>query len=252
MDLNPLRNHYLITVKRPGNWLLSILGVLILIGLSLWFSYERGRVAGGYDAFAASARVGELERILGELRSDMANMQSKNTALERNNHIEKDANKQVEETIVKLQDDILKLNEEVTFYRSIVSPKEAKHRLFVQELRFVRKSANDYKYKVMVTQKGNNSRVVRGIVRITFDGLKDGKVTSLKMKDTVSSIENKKFKLGFKYFQVIEGIAKIPEGFIPSTLRIQVVPNGSRLANIDNVVDWSTVNSEGEKVNVGQ
>ncbi|MDH5426311.1 MAG: hypothetical protein OEY29_15085 [Gammaproteobacteria bacterium] len=232
--------------------MLSILGVLIIVALSLWFSYERGRVAGGYDAFAAAARVGELERLLSELQSDMANMQSNNTALERNNHIEKDANKQVEETIVKLQDEILRLNEEVTFYRSIVSPQEAKHRLFIQELQFVRKSADDYKYKVMVTQKGNNTRVVRGIVRITFDGLKDGKTTSLKMEDMVTSTENKKFKLGFKYFQVIEGIAKIPEGFVPSTLRIQVVPNGSRLADIDKVVEWATVNSEGEKVNVGQ
>ncbi|MCK5336559.1 MAG: hypothetical protein KAQ67_10375 [Gammaproteobacteria bacterium] len=252
MDLNPLQNFYLITVKRPGYWVMSVLGVLLLVGLSLWFSYDRGRVAGGFDSVVASDRVDGLEQTLAELRTEMANMQSKNTALERNNHIEKDANRQVKETIVKLQDDILQLNEEVTFYRSIVSPQESKRRLYIQDLQFVRKAANEYNYKIVVTQRGNKHRVVRGIMHVTFDGIKDEKAYSIKMEKMVTSKDNKKFKLGFKYFQRFQGTIKIPEGFAPSTLRIQVVPNSSRLVRIKKTVDWASVNSEGDKLNVGQ
>lgn len=253
MDLNPLRNHYLIAVKRPGYWLMSALGVLFLVALSLWFSYERGRYAGGFDSVAAAEKVSNLEQSLIELRNEMAGMQTSNTALERNNHIEKDASRQVKETILKLQDEILRLNEEVTFYRSIVSPQETKRRLYIQDLLFVRKGASEYEYTIVVTQRGNNHQVVRGTMRVTFDGLKNGQpAKSLDLGDLIVPKENNKFKLGFKYFQRFQGTVIIPEGFTPSALRIQVVPNSSRLVSIDKVVDWATVSSEGEKVNVGE
>lgn len=252
MDLTPLQNYYLITVKRPAYWLASGLGILFLIGLSLWFSYERGRTAGGFDSISSNDNIEALERSLAELQSEMANMQSNNTALERNNHIEKDANRQVKETIVKLQDDILELNEEVTFYRSIVSPQKSKRRLFIQDLQFVRKSDNEYNYKIVVTQRGNKHRVVRGIMHVAFNGLKEGKDHSVKMEKMLTSKEKNKFKLGFKYFQRFQGTIRIPEGFAPSTLRIQVVPNSARLVRIDKTVDWATINSEGGNVNVGQ
>jgi len=252
MDLNPVQNHYLISVKRPGYWVMTALGILLLVGLSFWFAYERGRLAGGFDSSASGARVSELEQTLAQLQSEMADMQSNNTALERNNHIEKDANKQVKETIVKLQNDILQLNEELTFYRSIVSPQETKRRLFIQDLQFVRKAANEYSYKIVVTQRGNKHRVVRGIMHINFDGIKNEKPYSIKMEKLVAKKENARFKLGFKYFQRFQGTIKIPEGFAPSTLRIQIVPNTSRLVRIDKTVDWASVNSEGEKVNVGE
>jgi len=252
MDFNPLQNYYLISIKRPGYWLLSMLGILLIIGLSLWFSYEKGRVAGGYDSMEAVERVEELEQTLSEFQNQMANLQTNNTALERNNHIEKDANRQVKETIVKLQDEILRLNEEVTFYRSIVSPEKSKRRLYIQDLQFVRKADGVFDYKITVTQRGNNTRVVRGIMRIVFDGIKDGQTTSIKIESMITSKDTNKFKLGFKYFQRFQGTVKIPEGFTPSTLRIQVVPNSSRLVRIDKTVDWASVSSEGENKDVGE
>ena len=252
MDLNPVQNHFLISVKRPAYWVMTALGILLFIGLSLWFAYERGRIAGGYDTVTAAGRVEELEQTLAELQSEMADMQSSNTALERNNHIEKDANRQVKETIVKLQDEILQLNQEVALYRGFVSPEKSKRRLVIQKLYFVRKGENVYNYSVFVSVKGKNTRIVRGIMKISFDGQKDGKPYSIKMGNMVVSKANKKFKLGFKYYQEFAGTIKLPEGFAPSTLRIQVVPNSSRLVNIDKTVDWASVNSEGEKVNVGE
>ena len=252
MDFNPVQNQYLISVKRPGYWVMSGLGILLVIGLSFWFAYERGRIAGGFDSAAAVERVDELEDTLANLQNKMAGMQSSNTALVRNNYIEKDANRQVEETIVKLQDEILRLNEEVTFYRSIVSPEKTKRRLFVQDLQFVRKLANEYSYKIVVTQRGNNTRVVRGTMHVVFDGQMNGKPHSIKMEKMITSKENKKFKLGFKYFQRFEGTAKIPEGFAPSTVRLQVVPNSSRLTRIDKTVNWTSISSEGENLDVGK
>ncbi|MCK4707826.1 MAG: hypothetical protein KAU21_04355 [Gammaproteobacteria bacterium] len=252
MDFNPVQNQFLISVKRPGYWVLSALGVLLLICLSLWFAYDRGRIAGGYDSVAAVIKVDALEQTLAELQNEMARMQSSNTALVRNNYIEKDANRQVEETIVKLQDEILRLNEEVTFYTSIVSPEKTKRRLFVQDLQFVRKPTGEYSYKIVVTQRGNNTRVVRGIMRVVFDGLMNGEAHSIKMEKMITPKDKQKFKLGFKYFQRFEGTAKIPEGFIPSTLRIQVVPNSSRLSRVDKTVDWTSISSEGENIDVGK
>lgn len=252
MDFNPVRNQYLISVKRPGYWVLSALGVLLVICLSFWYAYERGRVAGGYDSIASVEKVQQLEQTVTQLQNEMAGLQSNNTALERNNHIEKDANRQVKETIVKLQDEILRLNEEVTFYRSIVSPEKSKRRLFLQDLQFIRKTASEFDYKITVTQRGNNTRVVRGIMHILIDGEKAGKAESVNMESLITSKENKQFKLGFKYFQRFQGTVKIPEGFTPSTLRVQVVPNSSRLVRIDKSVDWASVSSEGDNKDVGE
>lgn len=251
MDLTPLQNQYLIAVKRPSYWVASATVVLIVITLSLWFAYERGRLAGGYDSSASTDKVERLENELASLQNEMAKMQTNNTALERNNHIEKDANRQVKETIVKLQDEILKLNEELTLYRSIVSPEKSQRRLHMQDLQFVRKSANEFDYTIVVTQRGNNTQVVRGTMQITFEGMKEGESFSMDMGKMITTDDNK-FKLGFKYFQRFQGTINVPEGFTPSTLRVQVVPNTTRLVRIDKTVDWASVSSEGENSDVGE
>jgi hypothetical protein len=251
MDLTPLRNQYLITIKRPGYWVGSVVALLIVVMISLWIAYEKGRFAGGYDSSASIEKVENLENELASLQNEMAKIQSNNTALERNNHIEKDANRQVKETIVKLQDEILKLNEELTLYRSIVSPEKSQRRLHMQDLQFVRKSAKEYDYTIVVTQRGNNTQVVRGTMQITFEGTKEGESFSMDM-DQLITTEDNKFKLGFKYFQRFQGTIAFPEGFTPSTLRVQVVPNTTRLVRIDKTVDWASVSSEGENSDVGE
>ena len=251
MDYNPVQNHYLISVKRPWYWVLSAVICVLLLMTSLWIAYNRGRLAGGFDSSEAGEEIAGLKDTVSQLQSELADLQRINTALERNNYIEKDANLQVKETLVELQDEILKLNEEVTFYRSLVSPEKSKRRLHLQDLQFVRKDGNQYGYKIVVTQRGNNNKVVRGSLKVTLVGEQDGKTVTRSLNTLVPK-EDQKFKLGFKYFQRFEGILNLPEGFYPSTLRVQVVPRTSRLVRIDTSLDWATVISEGENFNVGE
>lgn len=251
MDLNPLQNQYLISVKRPGLWVLSIAAVLLVLILAMWMSYDRGRMAGGYDSMEANSNITELEKELRSLQAEMVDLQRTNTALERNNHIEKDANRQVKETLVKLQDEILKLNEEVSFYRSLVSPEKSKHRLHIQDLQFTKRTDKEFSYRIVVTQKGKNNIVVRGNMHIYLNGQRNGKDEKINLSRLIKEGQTL-FKLGFKYFQRFEGVIELPEGFKPLSVRIQVVPSSSRLVRIDETKDWATITSEGESINVGE
>jgi len=242
--MKPLLTHTIITIQRPVLWLFSLVGVLCLIMLSLWFSYEYGRNIAGYDSANADAYISQLQAQLDEAQAEIVESSRQATMLKRNSRIDDDASAQIKQTLVQVQNEALELKKELSFYKSIVAPEQGSRSIAIQTIQLQQNATGGFDYKIMVSQRGRNDRFARGIMDVSIEGTKQGKPVTLKLAD-ISNVTKKPMKFGFKYFQNFEGVMTLPEAFLPETIRIKVKPKSGKIKAIDEQFAWSDLTAGG-------
>lgn len=249
----PVHNRRLISIQRPHLWLLSALGILLVLILVIWMTFEYGRQAAGFVQSETDEQIAFLQQQIIDLSERNDDLLRQNAKLVRDHSIDKDAGSQVNKTLTNAQSKIMEMKEELTFYRSIVTPNNSKRSIVVKKVQLVAESAGRYKYKVVLTQDGRQDVAVRGLVELAFEGEEaDGTVVTLDLP-TVSVVKTtKNQKFGFKYFQNFEGSIRLPDNFTPTAMFVRVKPSSSRVPRVEEVLAWDDILSGGEQVNVGQ
>jgi len=242
--MKPLLTHTIITIQRPYLWLLSLVAIVGLVMLSLWFSFEYGRSIAGYDSNSSEAYIGQLQAQLDEAQAEIVESNRQATMLKRNSQIDDDASNQLKDTLAQSQSEVLELKKELSFYKSIVAPEQGNRSIAIQTIQLQQNEAGGYDYKIMVSQRGRNDRFARGTIDVSIEGLKKGQPVTLKLAD-VSNETKKPMKFGFKYFQNFEGVMTLPEAFLPETIRVKVKPKSGKIKAIDEQFAWSDLTAGG-------
>jgi len=240
----PLLTHTIITIQRPQLWLASLVGIICLIMLALWLSFEYGREVAGYDSADATAYIDQLQAQLEEAQAEILESNRQATMLKRNSRIDDDASVQLKETLAKVQNEALELKKELSFYKSIVAPEQGNRSLAIQTIQLKQNETGGYHYKIMVSQRGRNDRFARGTIDVSIEGVKKGQPVTLKLAD-VSNETKKPMKFGFKYFQSFEGVMTLPEAFQPDFVRVKVKPRSGKIKSIDEQFAWSDLTAGG-------
>jgi len=242
--MKPLMTHSVIAIQRPYLWLLSLLTIICIILLSLWFSFEYGRSTAGFDSSEADAYIEQLQAQLDEAQAEIVESSRQATMLKRNSLIDDDASVQLKESLAQAQSEVLKLKKELSFYKSIVAPEQGSRSLAIQTIQLKKDAEGEYRYKIMVSQRGRNDQFARGTVEVTIEGVKKGQPVTLKLAE-VSNDTKKPMKFGFKYFQNFEGVMNLPEAFYPDFLRVEVKPSTAKIKSIDEQFAWSDLTAGG-------
>jgi hypothetical protein len=244
MNTRPILTHTIITIQRPYLWLLSLLAILAVITLSIWFSFEYGRSVAGYDSAGAEAYIEQLQAQLEEAQGEIVETNRQATMLKRNSLIDDDASVQLKETLAQAQNEVLELKKELSFYKSIVAPEQGSRSIAIQTIQLKENGAGSYSYKIMVSQRGRNDQFARGTIDVTIEGVEKGQPVTLKLAE-VSNDTKKPMKFGFKYFQNFEGVIDLPAAFQPDSLRVQVKPSSGKIKSIDEQFAWSDLTAGG-------
>lgn len=250
MNYKPLQSRILITIQRPLLWLASLAGIVLLVALLIGLAFEYGQKVAGYDKGEAITYIDDLQQQLEDALSKNTESQRQTAMLERNSVIDDGATEQLKKSLDEAQAESLELKKELSFYKSIVSPEEAKRSLAIQTILLKPDLNGGYQYKIMVSQRGRNDRFARGGVEVTIEGSQEGQATTLKLKE-VSSELKKPITFGFKYFQNFEGTMVLPATFRPEFMRVQVKPRSSQIDPVDEKFAWVDLTAGGEQ-NVGQ
>jgi hypothetical protein len=226
-------------VKPHSPWRARLMLVL-LVGANLllcWGLYEYGRYRAGYDFVSAQQENVKLKNLTEEVKRQNGQLREQMAVVQRSGQIEHAAYKQVEGTVKGLQDEIAELKSELTFYRGIMAPHDNSRGLHIQRFDLDRNATqHSFHYKLVLTQVLKNDRVIRGRVKLTIEGAKNGKLTELALSDvTHDSVKELSFR--FKYFQNLEGDIVLPKGFVPVRVHIDVDPYG-RHSSVEKVFDW--------------
>ena len=245
MRLKPLQTQQIIAIKQPRMWLLSLVLIFSIILISVWVSFEYGRNIAGYDSSDAEAYIDQLQAQLEESQAEIVESNRQATMLERNSRIDVDASTQLKDTLAQVQDEVLVLKKELSFYKSIVAPEQGDRSVAIQTIQLKANESGGFAYKIMVSQRGRNDRFARGTIEVSIEGVKKGQSVTLKLAD-VSNDTKKPMKFGFKYFQNFEGVITLPAQFLPDTLRVKVKPSVGKIKALDEQFAWSDLTAGGD------
>ncbi|HET7921744.1 MAG TPA: DUF6776 family protein [Gammaproteobacteria bacterium] len=215
-------------------WTLRGLLALAVI-VALWAAFVYGERRAGYDRNAASAVADQLQ----QAREQVRQLQTQITTLQREREVDLAARQQVQKSVESMQDKLAGMQEELAFYKGIVSPGVGEQGIHAQSLKFTDGGAPRlYHYRLVLVQVRTKEFRISGRVDMKLYGSQDGKpvildAASLATKSTPS------LRFAFQYFQNLEGDVILPEGFRPG--RVEVVINENGRDPVRQNFDWNNV-----------
>ncbi len=225
--------------SRPA-WVYAA-AVLVAAGC-LYLSYELGRYQGGYSIIDhrreradLTAKLAEEQGVSDELRRQLAIGE---TASE----IDRETYAQVETTLGDLQAQIQAQEEELVFYRGIVSPQDRVAGLRIQSLEALPGDGEGrYVVRLLLVQAIVHSRRVSGAVKLQLEGIQDGQAASFDAGELIVPGESYDMGYEFRYFQGLEAELALPAGFSPQRMIVEIWPNEARAERINQTFEWPAI-----------
>jgi len=213
-------------------------GLLALIALvSLVLTYEFGQRRAGHNRMAALAEVASLHESLDELEMANKSLREQLAIMQTAANVDGQAYGLVENELVDLQRHILELEENLEFYRGIVSPNDAKG-VQIQDLQ-LRRDDELIRLQLFLTQALRSEKTIAGKVDIIVVGQQDGAARQYALADILSDASLKmpvRFK--FRYFEEISAELSVPKGFSPNEVIVRAVPDGTKSKTVEESFVW--------------
>ena len=234
-------------IVQPGGqqvWLWVLLVILLILGVG-WNAYQLGRENAGTSAPDFKAVITQQRKRIEDLTGERDALLEKTAALEQAGLIDREAMRQVKKQLADYQEERAKIEEELTFLRSMVVDKETRNGIQIREFKLERAGAKGvYRYRFAITRSDKGSDMATGSIFIAVDGLRDGQPKWLPLRDiTDDNIEMVLMK--FKQFQDVEGVIRLPDSFKPKKMIVEIKPNSNKLSPVKQRFDW-TVTSQGD------
>jgi len=223
-----------------------IVAIAVVLTVGGWLLYDHGRRQGGHEAAEARATEARLRLQIEELRARVEELSQRNTLLERADRIDRESISHLRGDIEKREARIRELEEELAFYRNLVSPSDTGPSLDVRGFSITPVAGTErrFRYELVLAQVNGGDRYVKGRVDLTLSGNGAGGEASLAGGDFLVEGESAT-NFRFKYLQTLGGIIELPETFSPARLQLKVLPSGGRLDAVEEQFTWKSLISGG-------
>lgn len=226
--------------KRFTRLLVAIMVALVAAGVYL--SYELGRYRAGYSLLDERRRIERVEAKLAERDELIEGLERRRAILETSREIDGETYARLEDELERLQDRIQAQEEELAFYRSIVTPADGVSGLRIQRLEIGAADAErHHKIRLTLVQAILHKDRVRGRVRLAVAGQLDGATAELAYEELAAQGDEAPLDYDFRYFQTLERELVLPVGFEPDTVTVEARPRGSRGDAVTQRFSWNTL-----------
>jgi hypothetical protein len=217
---------------------LYALAGIVVVGV-LYLTYEFGRYRGGYSLLDHRRERNDLTAQLAAERAATEDLRRQLAILETAREIDRETYAQIKASLGDLEAQIQAQEEELEFYRNIVSPQDRVAGLRIQNLE-VAPSDGERRYlvRLLLVQAIVHNRRVSGAVKLQLEGVKDGQTVSFDAAELVAPGEPYDMAYEFRYFQGLETELVLPAGFEPQRVVVEIWPNEARAQRINQTFDW--------------
>ncbi len=218
-------------------WTLG-LAVFVAAG-SFYLAFELGRYQSGYSMFDHRR---ERARLTAELKQERAlsdELRRQLAIAETAGDIDRATYSEVESSLGELQAQIQAQEEELVFYRGIVTPQDRVAGLRIQSLE-VEPSDGEGRHivRLLLVQAIVHNRRVSGTVKLQLEGLLDGQTATFDGAELVAPNEPYDMAYEFRSFQGLETELALPVGFEPQQVVVEIWPNEARAERINQTFEW--------------
>jgi hypothetical protein len=216
--------------------------LLILILAGFFLSFELGRYQADYSRLDAWREASALEAEIGLRDNAIDELERRIAILETSGSIDRETYAGVEANLAELEARIQAQEEELVFYRGIVTPGDGVAGLRVQNVEVLAGEGEaTHTLRVLLVQAIVHNDRVTGSVRLSLRGMLDGQATAFGLDALGTESRSTDIPYGFRYFQTLETGLTLPAGFEPDELEIQVWPRSPRGETIVQSFPWPAV-----------
>jgi hypothetical protein len=228
-----------VTTYAPTRRLVTIVVLVLLVAGGVYGMFEFGRYRASYDIVAMikeradyRGQIEAQETIISELRAKVAQLESSTVGQTRERE-------EVQRTIGDLQAQVARANQELAFFRGIVTQNANSAEVKIQQARMVASAAaNKFRIRVTLVQPMKPDSVVSGVVVLSVDGEIDGKPGRADFA-TLSGGKRREIPFTFRYLENIEEEITMPPGMKPEQLLVEVRSNKRGSAPVQQSYVWS-------------
>jgi uncharacterized membrane-anchored protein YhcB (DUF1043 family) len=197
-------------------------GAVAIVAAAVWI-YNYGLSMAGFERSTAAQTQGELEKEIARLGGENQELREALARAQRTLQMDQTAYQDLERSLKNSAQEIVKLREELNFYRNIISPVDKKAGLRIQSL-YIESAgqSNLFRYKLVLVQALKHERTIYGSANFEITGIQAGAETVLKYPRP----QDKAISVNLKYFQDIEGKFELPKNFKPRQIRVNVFTAG--------------------------
>jgi len=219
---------------------LSIAAVFVLLVISgVAVSYLYGIYIGTEQQVVAIEERDKFQLQLRDSVREAEEFRQKVANLNLGAEVDRQANESVRLEVMDLKNQIAALEEDITFYRGLMSPNKDKNGLTIGSLDVLQTPASRiYEYKLVVQQLAANHQVLNGFLNFVVVGRKDGLESTLSLKDLSDTVSVENIKLRFRYFQNFTGQIKLPDGFEPMRIELVAKSSGKTPVTVSKKFGW--------------
>ena len=203
---------------RQRAWVMT--GIAVGAAALVYGIFEFGRYEAGFrvidsvrGALAASARIRALEAENERLRTQLE-------AADVARRVDREGYQQVQRSLIDMRTQIERLTQNLSFYRGLVQPDSLVH-VKVQQMQIIPAAEGQYRLKFVLMQTGKPEKEVSGSASISVEGLLAGKPRVLDLAE-ISPGRRPTLAYSFRYFQDYDETVRLPKGFAPSRLGIEL------------------------------
>ncbi len=176
------------------------------------------------------------------LKDENKELVIKLTKLERMAAIDKTASTNTQKGLVDKEQEIKTLEEELSFYKSIISPEKDETGLTIHSFDLTKGGTDDLKqFHLVLTQIASGGKEAKGTVIFRLQGKQDGADKLLEWWDIRPDSTQQMPSFKFKYFQRIKGVLKVPVGFVPDNILVKIIPEDTKLNSAQQSYTWDVV-----------
>ena len=233
--LHPVR----VVEYRPLRKAVMVVMVLLFVASGVCGSYFYGKfelIGVTQDLKLSVANLSDSVQ-LKEARIEELEQQLTNATL--GAEVDRSSSESVRKDIADLKDEVARLEEDNSFYRSLMAPTENARGLTLGAVEISRSTeARLYSYRIVVQQLVTKHLLLSGYATFSIVGKLNGETKSYSLFALSEQVDAERIKLKFKYFQTIAGELKLPENFEPDHIELTAQSHGAQSQKVEKKFAW--------------
>jgi hypothetical protein len=133
------------------------------------------------------------------------------------------------------------LRTQLAFYQQVMAPELNEQGFLIEGFNLEPAlSDNSFRFELVLMQQNKTKNTLKGNLKVTLIGSENGKAKQYTLDSMLSDQEQKSLTFSFKYFQVIAGEIRLPEGFQPEQVSVHadIFQFKRKKGELTTVFDW--------------
>lgn len=224
---------------RPWRRAVSVLLFLSVSAAAVYGSYWFGQNRSQSLQEEAVAERDRLRVELADSTEEADRLRQEVVNLKLGAEVDRKASEGVRNEVLELKSEIAGLQEDISFYRGLMSPSDNARGLTIGSLNVISTGVpRQYEYKLVVQQLATKHDLLNGSLQFTIVGRQGEQLITLPLKDVSDNVSSENIKLRFKYFQTIEGRISLPESFEPERIELVAKSSGREPVEVEKKFGW--------------